>query len=152
MAQTDDALDAIKMCDAAKSCRGFRKESILAEAIADLLWAFNPAAEFKYTGSREDLGKLYSDYLANANLILVATKKEQSLNNNNIKTLEQLNEALQDASKMRAAAKTCIGTRRLHIVAKADHHFNTAYDDYDRLYSVQGELCGEEQFCCCNCF
>lgn len=158
---TEDVLDAIKMCNAAKSCNGFHKETILSEAIADLLWAFQPGccgggggAELKC----EKLDKLYANYLANANLHLVATKQEQMTMRTDATmktiTIRQLHEALHDAVKIRTASKTCVGPRRVQIVAKAEAKFASARDAYERHSGGEKEkepTCVEE-CCCCFCF
>jgi hypothetical protein len=141
---TEDALDAIKMCNAAKSCLGFHKDIILSEAIADLLWAFHPAADFKYTGSREELDKLYADYLANANIVLIATRQQPIPTSINT-TIPQLREALHDTVKMCAAAKTCVGTRRRQILAKTEANFIVARDAYERKTKV--DKVGGRWFC-----
>jgi hypothetical protein len=152
---TEDALDAIKMCNAAKSCTGFHKVTILSEAIADLLWAFQPpSAELK----SEELDKLYANYLANANLHLVLTKQEQMTMRTDATTktitIKQLQEAFHDTVKIRAASKTCVGPRRLQIVAKAEAKYVSARDAYERLSGekdMDSPYCVEE-CCCCFCF
>ena len=160
--QTEDAMDAIMMCDAAKNCNGFRKETILAEAIADLLWAFNPNMHIKYAGPRDELDKLYNNYLTNANLLLVATKQEKmtmllgdTTTTTTTTTIKQLREALHDAVKIRAAAENCTGPRRAQIVKKAQSRFVAARDAYERQSGeTKEEPCSNmlRDICCCFCF
>ena len=115
----DDAIDAVNICNTAKFCIGYRKETILATAIDDMVRAFD-----------KEIPDWFPDFLADARLALAEKKKMIFTSGGSALTLRELADDLQDATNILNTAKTCVGTKKNVILERAMRDHASAQDEF----------------------
>ena len=111
----ENAIDAAKMCFAAQSCTGFKREALLRTAIEDMVQAFDPKTGIQLSDQEITF---FSRFM---------TKAEHSLNmieyvnKSSPKTAAKLTQSefaenVRDAEIMFRTAEECTGTRRSYLV------------------------------------
>lgn len=132
----NNAMDAVHVCNTAKRCIGYRKETLLATAIDDLVRAFHPSTGIQLS---DEVSLWYATFLADAKRLLVITTNNNTEYDDGKKhTIRELADDLQDATNVLNTAKTCIGTRKDYIMEKAEWEHELAQDAY--IYATGGYL------------
>ena len=124
----NNAIDAVNVCNTAKLCIGFRKETILATAIDDMVRAFHPSTGIKLT---DELSLWYASFLARAKRSLVIVIRENTTDDSRSDfTIRELVDDLLDATNVLNTAKKCIGSRKSYLVERAKIEHELAQDAY----------------------
>lgn len=111
----ENAIDAAKMCFAAQSCTGFKREALLRTAIEDMVQAFDPKTGIQLSDQEITF---FSRFMAKAehSLNMIEYVNKSSPKTAAKRTQSEFAENVRDAEIMFRTAEECRGTRRNHLV------------------------------------
>ena len=110
----ENAIDAAKMCFAAQSCTGFKREALLRTAIEDMVQAFDPKTGIQLSDQEITF---FSRFMTKAKHSLNMIEYTKKMSATAVKrTQSEFAENVRDAEIMFRTAEECTGTRRNHLV------------------------------------
>jgi hypothetical protein len=120
----ENAIDAAKMCFAAQSCFGFKREALLRTAIEEMVKAFDPKTGIQLSDQEITFYSRFVTKAEHSLHLIECAKKMTSV----ALTQKEFAENVRDAELMFRSAEECAGTRRDHLIETTRWELTRAQD------------------------